>query len=534
MQASLFVKEKGRALTEYQRERKKIFSAVAGRGFSFEPGFLYDVLTNLEIDIKMGLSEINYKILEEAVARELKERGLDYDLEYKAAALAWAIEKAGLLSDLEKEIADIKNMRDMDEGVIKLLAIEVSKRAILLLQAKTAIELELEGYRQQLANLDAATGDYEVAIAEAKVLTAQKKLDAIPLLTQLIEIERQIFEKDFSISQKEEIILGKNQTLIAKNAAIIDKEGQIVEMERGIVNDERDLISVEQEVIASKEDLINAESELIAIETSIASNRVSVIRPALQSFISTLNLYVAELDTQLDLYQQILDVKTAGISIKEELLAKEQVVLDKKKEVSNSIATLTGLLEGVTEYKMSELVPTISNLLVAYKEDLTTKQTRADLKISISDIKKEAALLIDQQTEKDIAIIDAEQEKLIESISAKNKELELKQQALDHQISKLDIEVDNFTAYKTAWELSKIETDTKRAETFSTVEANRKLERETGFNIRIENSTATENAQRSAIIGRSQSNISRIQGETNAKVNIQEVTARLNHILSQG
>jgi len=533
MQVSQFTKSKDQALLEYQREQKKIYSAIAGRGFTSEPGFMYDAMNDLEIDIKGKLSEVNYKILEEAVTRELKQQGLDSDLAYKAAALSWEIEKAELLSSLAQEIANVKNARSVEDEIVALLAIEISKRSIALIEAKTAIELEMEGYREELAALDSTTGDYEVLLAEARVTTARKKLDAIPFLTQLIEIERDILEKDFSISQKDEIILSKNQTLIERELTGVDKDGQILEMERDISSAETAMLTVDQSILALKETMINAETNLINIETDVANQKEAIIRPAMESFIAVLNLYIDELDTQLDLYNQIIGVKTDSSEVRELILGKEGELLDKKKELSDSLTELTSALTVFTNYKTEVLSSAISELLIAYKADLATKEAQANLRVAISEVKKQTALLITDQVSGELAVLDADQAKLLASIELKGAEIERKKQSLDYQTETLETEITGFNQYKTAWDLSKAEIDSKRVESFSTVKNNRKIESETEFDIRIQNSTDTESAQRTAIIGRSQSEINKIKGETAAKVDIKSVTASLNHLLSQ-
>lgn len=136
MQTSQFIRNKGQVLEEFARARRQAWSGVAGRNFSFEPGFMYELNNELEIDTKMKLSDLNYKLLEEMVNQDLKRKGLDYDLAYKSAAIDWELEKAGLFADWEKELADVKHARSLDFDALKLLALEVSKRGNLLIEAK--------------------------------------------------------------------------------------------------------------------------------------------------------------------------------------------------------------------------------------------------------------------------------------------------------------------------------------------------------------------------------------------------------------
>ena len=71
MDNALFVRSKDPVLVEYQRAKKKMSDTVAGRGFSFEPGFMYDAQNDLEIDVKLKISEINYELLKAAIEQDI-------------------------------------------------------------------------------------------------------------------------------------------------------------------------------------------------------------------------------------------------------------------------------------------------------------------------------------------------------------------------------------------------------------------------------------------------------------------------------
>ena len=257
---ALFRHGKTPIIDKYSEDHKKLMAVIAGRGFSSLPGYAYELENNLEIAAKRGLSELNFKILTETIERELKQAGIDYDLAYKAAAITWEIDKQTLLANWDKELAGIKQGMESEEEVLNQLAIEVGKRGIFLLQQKTAIELDAEAYRKTLAELDGSTSAYEVSLANARLLTAQKKLEVIPILQEIIV--------------KEQALLLQEQ---AKSAAYTD------------------YMAAEQEVITKKETLIPVIGDLVA-----ASER-----------------YTSELENQIEIEGQISDEKVtqAGIMI---------------------------------------------------------------------------------------------------------------------------------------------------------------------------------------------------------------------------
>jgi hypothetical protein len=179
-------------IAKYSTEHAQLMSEIAGRGFLSMPGYAYDTENSLELSAKMKLSELNFKILSETVERELKQAGIDYDLSYKAAAIAWELEKQALMDAWSQELAGINQDKSGKEEELNQLAVEVGKRVIVLMEAKTAIDLQMEAYRLSLAQLDAGTASYEADLANAKLLTAQKKLDLIPILTEIVEKEQEL------------------------------------------------------------------------------------------------------------------------------------------------------------------------------------------------------------------------------------------------------------------------------------------------------------------------------------------------------
>lgn len=533
MENSQFVKGKGQILEEYRRMQRKVSSEIAGRGFSFEPGFMYDTMNEMEIDTKQKLSDLNYLILEEAVARELKQYGLNYDLAYKNAVVAWESDKAVLFSDLEKEISGVKRDWATEEEVLNVLAIEIASRSIDLLEAKTAIELEIEGYRKQLYELDGTTGGYEIQLANAKVLTAQKRLESIPFIEALIGVEREIIIKELSLVDKENIIASTLAQIIPKERTILDKEGQIVARQNEIVSAEQALIILQKALVDAQDARITASENLIAVETDVANQKEGILRPALEALIETMDRFIEELSVQLILYEQITDAKLESAEVKQEIAGKEQILLGKKEEINAQSTVLLGLLEGLSEYRTEKLSSAISELIVAIGYDVASKHTEALLRIAIANVRVESANLISQKVAGELDILDAEQSKAESVINLKSEQLELRSQATGHKIDMLDEEIDGFGIYRDAVTSLNDTITTERENTFSQVKESRKLEAQKGFDIRVNNNKRVADEKYDALKDVMNSEIDKMAGITEAKTSIKDVTARLNHLLEQ-
>ena len=291
---------------KYIGEHKKLFDEIAGRGFLNLPGYAYDAENQLELAAKMGLSELNYKIMHETIERELKQAGIDFNVEYAEAAMAWELEKQGLLSAWDHELAGIKQGMATEEEVLARLALEVDARQAVLIAAKSAIDLEMEGYRKALADLDAATAPYEVQLANAKLLAAQKKLELLPIIEEIIVKEgelivleagktdyfQQLMDAEREVAEKKQTLVpGLTQlaTAIQRHAALIPTQ---IATERNIAEEktaqaqakvkiaENDVDRMAEEIETAAKDIeineakrdladkkFNNEQELIAIET---------------------------------------------------------------------------------------------------------------------------------------------------------------------------------------------------------------------------------------------------------------------------
>jgi hypothetical protein len=224
---SQFRKGKSPIISKYQDEHTKLFSAVAGRGFLRLPGFVYDSENGIELSAKMLLSELNYKILTETIDRELKQTGIDYDQTYKTVLLQWELDKQLLLNAWEVEYSGIKRVSAQEEEVLNQLAIEVSKRGTYLIEQKTIIELDAETLKTQLAVLDGTTAPYEVTLANEKLLTAQKKLEIIPILQAIVAKEEELLIAERGKAAAYTTLMAAEREVVIKKETLIPVIGEL-------------------------------------------------------------------------------------------------------------------------------------------------------------------------------------------------------------------------------------------------------------------------------------------------------------------
>lgn len=304
MEQSQWARQKQAVIQEFIDGRRKLVSTVAGRGFLLAPGFLYEFETGLEIDAKQKLSDVSYAILKEAFERDLKQAGLDYDLTYRTVAMAWEIDKQTLMSDWDKELARIKQDRSSKEDVLDRLAVEVSRRGIILINSKTEIELHAEALRAQLAGIEDGAADYEVQLVRQKLVTANKKLQVIPILQQILGVEQRIIVKEYAIIEKEKLLAAKESQKVGYLGDLVEIGSQIAEKKT------EELLPVTQELIGITQELVAATRSQIAVEIQIMAQKVI-----------DAGIMVEKAEKQILITESQIDAETARLSLADAKIA---------------------------------------------------------------------------------------------------------------------------------------------------------------------------------------------------------------------
>ena len=533
MDNSSFLKGKNKTLVEYQKNRKSVASAIGAKGFSYEPGFMYDIQNDLEMDVKFKLSDLNYGILSESVARELKQSGLDYDLAYQAAVIQWEVDKSVLLSTWQKELSVIKQERAHEEELLKLLAIETSLRGNVLLAAKTAIDLAIEGYRQQIAALDGTTGTYETDLAQKKLLTAQKKLELIPFIEELIVVEEQILTEELNLVDKQWIITGKVQDILPKEYEILSKTGQLIKRQHEVIDKELLLIAAQERLVSAETGRLDDKTDLTDAEATFVQYKESTIRPALIALIATMDNYVKELVIQLGLYAQISDIKIDIADIKQQQADKKEEIILAKTDLNNVMTDLIIMAEALAQYKSSVLAVAISNLMNIYTNYAVAIMDQITIKTATTDIKTLIAGIHEDQIDKEFLNYGKEltidQQRKIFNAAV----LSLDSQRESNTLGKYTQDNSNLIAYVNEYVTTHVNTLSKRNAAFNDTSGHRVTNKGIDLDIKQTNDEKLEVERRHDVNDRRVSSIDRIRNETNIKILSQGVTARLNHILTQ-
>lgn len=364
--------EKAKVITTYIQAHRDLFSAVAGRGFLFMPGFVGEMESDLELGIKFKISDVNYTILTETIERELKQAGLDYDLAFKNAQLVWELGRQTLIGDWTSEHAAIKRgMADTEEALLRLMVAQQARTSIIM-AAKTIIELDIEAQRLILVQLSGDTVSYEVDLANQKVITANKRLLVIPILQQIVQAETELITDKLDLIAAKRTLLPEEQALLAEMQRVAAKKLSLAPIlgeltaQLVILNS---ALTVQGETLSQilEEKLLQAGYKIeIATQNLARASTLSEIY-TLENEISIIKL---EMDTISDqgssaaLSQEALDIKAAVTKEKE---VRKQLETSDREANQQVIENKTTSMNGDKQNKLqnNQTVTTEDNRVIA-------------------------------------------------------------------------------------------------------------------------------------------------------------------------
>lgn len=379
---------KGPIMEQFSKDRDGAM-VIASSRVNRPPGYLVKALTDLEIQAKAKLMDLNIKIISDAVERELAQQQLNYNLEYKNATIAWEIEKAGLYDILQRELSDAKKARKDQDFVLAQLAVEVGLRQVALINAKNILENEKEAIQKEIEETKGLTNDKEIELAEEKLSTAQRKLDIIPYLQALVLAQGEVLAA-------EELNIPLTEELIDIKMGQIPLKEEISDIKSLLISAKDALTDPLLSVADKKKALADAQLEYANRITDKIGPTANLVT-ALETINAALSVYINKRGELVDPYLEratklsdLIEPKTEYAQALADTLPYIQELAEKRQElIAPSIAKATALralIEPMIERAEADL---------AYSE--TVKET-----IDIEKQIKEISFLIEQMNKTQI------------------------------------------------------------------------------------------------------------------------------------
>jgi hypothetical protein len=239
---SAWFRKKSQILDEFVVSTRGLLDQVATQSHEHPPGHIQRQLSDLERRVKYQLSDANLALIERSVDMDLKSRRLSNDAALRRARITMEINKATLYADLQKEQADLKEINMFDELELDEALYNQAVREAFITSEKARIQGEVEDLKQQMAALPATAYDEEQALLDAKLLTAQKKLEALPFV--------------------EAILTNTNDIILTEALARAEIDQQKADSDD--IKDYQDLIVTAQGLVNDQQVLLNAQSLAVA------------------------------------------------------------------------------------------------------------------------------------------------------------------------------------------------------------------------------------------------------------------------------
>lgn len=328
-------KGKAGVIGEFETKQKTLLSSVAGRNFSKAPGFLFEASIANEGQSKLKLSALNYQIVAEAIERELKQTGHDYDIAYKNARIAFELEKQTLLTALQQEFSDLNYIQGLKEEELNRLFVELDVRKIVLITTKTSLDIELEEVKQAIQETDRLTFDNETLLVQERLNTVNAKLAVIPYVEAIINANERLLIA-------EEANYDDMADLITEKGLLVDKKEEVMPLVEEKGEKQILLAAAILEQIEIEEARLDVAISKAGLRTEAVDNTISIIDA--EKAVETLRglLYVARNElqlTRLDIRKELIDNSATNITGESGIIAERAAMFIKLEEYKGNIAS---------------------------------------------------------------------------------------------------------------------------------------------------------------------------------------------------
>lgn len=179
----------GQAAAELEGAVDHAFSEAAGRGFPAPPGHSLEAVLLLGQAAKGKLVEANARIYEEQRQTLFQQEEFALLVVVRLAKLALESYREQIFNALALEQAEAQGMTERSRADVDRANTEVEARQAAIIRARAETESRINSYRAQLVSAEMVTLDSERSLIQAQMATAEKKLEIIKSIYQVLAAE---------------------------------------------------------------------------------------------------------------------------------------------------------------------------------------------------------------------------------------------------------------------------------------------------------------------------------------------------------
>jgi hypothetical protein len=194
---------------------EKILSESAARGFAIPGGDTLFKILDVVDEARATVVEGNGKIYEERSGQifEVEKFALDYLV--KMAKLAMDLYREQLFNEIALEQAQQSADTERSRAEIARMNTRTEARMVAIIRDKAEMERRILAYKQQLVEAEGLTVAAESVLEDAKITTAEKKLEIIDSIYQVIAAEQLVIAAERRRAASMEQVLEAKQVVAA-------------------------------------------------------------------------------------------------------------------------------------------------------------------------------------------------------------------------------------------------------------------------------------------------------------------------------
>lgn len=259
-ESARFAQENQKIVGELHQGVDKALAEAASRGFAAAPGDTLAAILFAGQTAKDKLVEANGKIYDDRRKVIFEQDEFAMKIIVQISKLAMELYRDELMNALALEAAEKDALRDRGNADVIAMNAEVDKRQVAIIQARAEMERRITVLKAQLVVAEEGTLVYETALINAQLATAEKKLEIIDSIYQVLAAEELVLEAENRRAATLEVLLAAENVVAAVKRAMIpfyiEKAGARLQLADAITAD----IPVQKAIVELGYDRIDLEN----------------------------------------------------------------------------------------------------------------------------------------------------------------------------------------------------------------------------------------------------------------------------------
>jgi hypothetical protein len=206
-ESAKFAQAASEVMGKYEDAKDKLLVADATRGFAAPSGDTLSDLLAVGQEAKGKLTEINGKIYEERRGILFQQEEFAMKVLVQVAKLAMELYRDELMNALAIEQAEAAALRDTGRADVERMNAEVDTRQVAIIRDRAEVERRITILKNALVAAETTTLGSERALINAQLATAEKKLEIIDSIYQVLAAEQLVLAAENRRAATLEVLL---------------------------------------------------------------------------------------------------------------------------------------------------------------------------------------------------------------------------------------------------------------------------------------------------------------------------------------